>query len=67
MDRDDAKSWVEEETLDGHSDWVRDIAYAPNIGLPKSYLASCSQVQQRIITCLFCVDIDGTLTCVIAI
>ncbi|KAI8142182.1 WD40 repeat-like protein [Fennellomyces sp. T-0311] len=41
--RDDTKSWKEEETLEGHSDWVRDVAWAPNVGLPKSYLASCSQ------------------------
>jgi protein transport protein SEC13 len=36
-------SWVLEHVLDGHSDWVRDVAFAPNIGLPTSYLASCSQ------------------------
>ena len=30
-------------TLLGHSDWIRDLAFAPNIGLPKTYLASCSQ------------------------
>lgn len=41
--KDDSKTWQEEETLDGHSDWVRDVAWAPNVGLPKSYLASCSQ------------------------
>ncbi|KAI8075950.1 WD40-repeat-containing domain protein [Gilbertella persicaria] len=41
--KDDTKTWQEEETLDGHSDWVRDVAWAPNVGLPKSYLASCSQ------------------------
>jgi protein transport protein SEC13 len=29
--------------LTGHSDWIRDLAFAPNIGLPKTYLASCSQ------------------------
>eukprot|EP00794_Sanderia_malayensis_P005824 gene5824-6521_t len=34
--------WVEEETLDAHSDWVRDVAWAPNIGLPISTIASCS-------------------------
>ena len=42
----ESKSWKEEETLDGHSDWVRDVAWAPNVGLPKSYLASCSQVRK---------------------
>ncbi|KAG2185711.1 hypothetical protein INT43_002146 [Umbelopsis isabellina] len=41
--KEDQNSWKEEETLDGHSDWVRDVSWAPNIGLPKSYLASCSQ------------------------
>ncbi|CAG8473156.1 3075_t:CDS:2 [Ambispora leptoticha] len=41
--REESNSWTEEESLEGHSDWVRDVAWAPNIGLPKSYLASCSQ------------------------
>ncbi|KAJ3023928.1 GTPase-activating protein S13 [Thoreauomyces humboldtii] len=36
-------SWTEETTLEGHTDWVRDIAFAPNVGLPGTYLASCSQ------------------------
>ncbi|XP_013409343.1 protein SEC13 homolog, partial [Lingula anatina] len=35
--------WVEEQKLEGHSDWVRDVAWAPSIGLPKSVIASCSQ------------------------
>ncbi|OLY77850.1 Protein transport protein SEC13 [Smittium mucronatum] len=30
-------------TLSGHSEWVRDVAFAPNIGLGCMYLASCSQ------------------------
>eukprot|EP00112_Aurelia_sp_Birch-Aquarium-sp1_P002000 Seg122.3 transcript_id=Seg122.3/GoldUCD/mRNA.D3Y31 product="Protein SEC13" protein_id=Seg122.3/GoldUCD/D3Y31 len=34
--------WVEEETLDAHSDWVRDVAWAPNVGIPVSTIASCS-------------------------
>ncbi len=41
--REDSKTWVEEETLEGHTDWVRDVAWAPNIGLPRSYIASASQ------------------------
>ncbi|KAI0223312.1 GTPase-activating protein S13 [Massospora cicadina] len=42
--REDTQTWREEdETLDGHADWVRDVAWAPSIGMPKSYLASCSQ------------------------
>jgi len=35
--------WKLEETLEGHSDWVRDVAWAPNIGLPTNTIASCSQ------------------------
>lgn len=42
--RDDAQSWVEEDALEGHADWVRDVAWAPNIGLPRSYIATASQV-----------------------
>lgn len=33
--------------LEGHSDWVRDVSFAPNIGLPGETLASCSQVSTR--------------------
>jgi len=29
--------------LQMHTDWVRDVAWAPNLGLPKSTIASCSQ------------------------
>ncbi|KAJ2345737.1 GTPase-activating protein S13, partial [Coemansia sp. RSA 2618] len=39
----DSKTYEVIHTLDGHGDWVRDVAYAPNIGLPRTYLASCSQ------------------------
>jgi protein transport protein SEC13 len=41
--REDSQSWVEEEVLEGHTDWVRDVAWAPNIGLPRSYIATASQ------------------------
>jgi len=41
--RQDSHSWVEEEILEGHTDWVRDVAWAPNIGLPRSYIATASQ------------------------
>ncbi|KAJ2715973.1 GTPase-activating protein S13 [Coemansia spiralis] len=40
---DDRKTYEVVHTLEGHSDWVRDVAFAPNIGLPRTYLASCSQ------------------------
>ena len=39
---DQENKWVEEDTLDGHSDWVRDVAFAPNCGLDTSILATCS-------------------------
>lgn len=35
--------WHEEESLPGHTDWVRDVAWAPNLGLPKSTIASAGQ------------------------
>lgn len=36
--------WKEEHTIiDAHQDWIRDVAWAPSIGLPKLYIASCSQ------------------------
>merc|ERR1712212_680766 len=35
--------WVVEAKLEGHSDWVRDVSWAPSIGLPRSIIASCSQ------------------------
>jgi len=40
----EAKKWTEEEVIRGHEDWVRDVAWAPNIGLPGMYIASASQV-----------------------
>ncbi|WVW86316.1 protein transporter SEC13 [Kwoniella bestiolae CBS 10118] len=39
----EAKKWTEEEVIKGHEDWVRDVAWAPNIGLPGMYIASASQ------------------------
>ncbi|OWF51253.1 protein SEC13 homolog [Mizuhopecten yessoensis] len=41
--REEEGQWKEDQKLEGHSDWVRDVAWAPSIGLPKSILASCSQ------------------------
>ena len=32
--------WVEEQKLESHSDWVRDVAWAPSIGSPKNVIAS---------------------------
>ncbi len=35
--------WKEEHVLQGHSDWIRDVSWAPAVGLPYFYIASCSQ------------------------
>ena len=42
--REDSQSWVEEDTLEVHTDWVGDVAWEPNIGLPRSYIATAPQV-----------------------
>jgi protein transport protein SEC13 len=47
--REETQSWVEEETLEGHTDWVRDVAWAPSIGLARSYIATASQDKTVII------------------
>lgn len=39
----ETQTWTEEDVLEGHTDWVRDVAWAPNIGLPRSYIATASQ------------------------
>jgi len=31
------------DVLEGHADWVRDVAWAPSLGLSSSTMASCSQ------------------------
>lgn len=46
---DHPNKWTEEIVLEGHSDWVRDVAWAPNIGMPKNMIASCSQDKTVII------------------
>ncbi|KAK3286949.1 protein transport protein Sec13 [Cymbomonas tetramitiformis] len=40
--REGTNDWRKEELL-GHTDWVRDAAWAPNVGLPKNTIASCGQ------------------------
>lgn len=37
------KDWQLEAKLEGHSDWVRDVAWAPSAGLNNQRIASCSQ------------------------
>ena len=41
----DGENWVKEAELKNHSDWVRDVAWAPNIGLPYDLIATASQDQ----------------------
>ncbi|KAK9373136.1 WD40-repeat-containing domain protein [Lipomyces chichibuensis] len=43
-----SNNYVEEAVLEGHSDWVRDLAWAPSL-LPKAYLASASEDKTVII------------------
>ncbi|GAA5914210.1 hypothetical protein JCM8208_001519 [Rhodotorula glutinis] len=43
---DSTKEWApdaSEHVLSGHSDWVRDVAWAPSVGVGKAYLASAGQ------------------------
>lgn len=47
--REEAGQWHEEDRLEHHTDWVRDVAWAPSIGLPTSTIASCSQDSNVII------------------
>ncbi|XP_067012753.1 protein SEC13 homolog [Anabrus simplex] len=47
--KEDGDRWIEEKKLESHSDWVRDVAWAPSIGLPRSTIASCSQDRRVII------------------
>lgn len=48
MIRPDEGAYSCEHILDGHQDWVRDVAWAPSI-LPKSYIATASQDKTVII------------------
>lgn len=43
-----ANTYVKEVSLDGHTDWVRDVAWSPSV-LSKSYIASASQDKTVII------------------
>lgn len=47
--REDQGTWKEETALAGHTDWVRDVAFAPSLGSTRTYLASCSQDKTVII------------------
>lgn len=43
MCSEEGDTWVSDGKLESHTDWVRDVAWAPSIGLPVSRIASCSQ------------------------
>jgi protein transport protein SEC13 len=45
----DKNLWQSTTCEGGHSDWVRDVAWAPSIGMPGSLIASCSQDRSVII------------------
>lgn len=47
LSREQDDNWVEETHLDQHSDWVRDVAWAPTFSFNKDKIASCSQVTIR--------------------
>lgn len=40
---DKTATWAEVCCLEGHTDWVRDVAWAPGAWVPKNTIASCSQ------------------------
>eukprot|EP00096_Caligus_rogercresseyi_P009618 TRINITY_DN3290_c0_g1_i1.p1 TRINITY_DN3290_c0_g1~~TRINITY_DN3290_c0_g1_i1.p1 ORF type:complete len:328 (-),score=88.70 TRINITY_DN3290_c0_g1_i1:81-986(-) len=54
--------YVEESILEGHSDWVRDVAWAPSLGLSRSVIASCSQDRRVIIWTSASEDSSGIWT-----
>lgn len=40
-----SRRWEQEpHPLSGHTDWVRDVGWAPSLGLPVNTIASVSQV-----------------------
>lgn len=47
--REDGDRWVEENKLEVHSDWVRDVAWAPSVGSSRFTIASCSQDRRVVI------------------
>jgi len=40
--REDSDQWIEEVKLEGHSNWVRDVAWAPCAGISQMKIASSS-------------------------
>eukprot|EP00008_Paramoeba_atlantica_P005798 CAMPEP_0201477910 /NCGR_PEP_ID=MMETSP0151_2-20130828/2853_1 /ASSEMBLY_ACC=CAM_ASM_000257 /TAXON_ID=200890 /ORGANISM="Paramoeba atlantica, Strain 621/1 / CCAP 1560/9" /LENGTH=294 /DNA_ID=CAMNT_0047858789 /DNA_START=80 /DNA_END=964 /DNA_ORIENTATION=+ len=46
---DETGDWTRDGELEFHQDWVRDVAWAPNIGIPYELIASCSQNGQVVV------------------
>lgn len=60
--REEGDRWVEENKLEVHSDWVRDVAWAPSVGLSTYTIASCSQDRRVVIwTSNDCLSWDSTV------
>lgn len=47
--KEDNDRWIEENRLEGHSDWVRDVEWSSSIVIPKMQIASASQDRKVII------------------
>ena len=45
--------WQVEAILDGHSNWITDVAWAPNIGLPEEQIATAGTDNQVIMSLIF--------------
>lgn len=60
--REDGDRWIEESKLEVHSDWVRDVAWAPSVGMSTYTIASCSQDRRVVIwTSNDCQSWDSTV------
>lgn len=60
--REDGDRWVEENKLEVHSDWVRDVAWSPSVGLSRHTIASCSQDRRVVIwTSNDCITWNSTI------
>ncbi|XP_029162300.1 protein SEC13 homolog [Nylanderia fulva] len=47
--KEEGDRWIEENKLEAHSDWVRDVAWAPAVGPSRATLASCSQDRRVVV------------------
>lgn len=47
--KEEGDRWIEENKLEAHSDWVRDVAWAPAVGPSRAALASCSQDRRVVV------------------